>query len=98
MMEADKEINVEDIHKSLKRFGIGDYIVFVLMLLICTVVGIYFAYKDHKKQKSNKLKPRRGSEELNYLVGGRKMQTFPVAMSLVASGLSGIALLGEFKG
>lgn len=94
-MNSRTEINVDDMNKSLKQFGLADYVVFVLMLIICSVVGIYFGFKDHKKHQKNKLKSRRGSGELDYLVGGRNMQIFPVAMSLVASGLSGITLLGE---
>lgn len=97
-MITDERINVDDVHNSLKRFGFGDYVVFMFMLLICSVIGLFFAYTDHKKQdqkKNSKVEKRRGSDELEYLVGGRKMQIFPVAMSLVASGLSGIALLGE---
>lgn len=88
-------INVDDINKSLKRFGLVDYVVFAVMLLMCSLVGIYFGFQDHKKRQQRKLKTRRGSGELDYLMGGRNMQTFPVAMSLVASGLSGITLLGK---
>lgn len=94
-MNVDKEINVDDINKSLKRFGFADYAVFVFMLAMCSAVGVYFGCQDHKKHQKNKLKSRRGSDELDYLVGGRNMKTFPVAMSLVASGLSGITLLGK---
>lgn len=93
-MDPDKGISVDDINKSLKRFGLADYMVFGFMLIMCSAVGIYFGFKDHKKHQRNKLKARRGSEELDYLMGGRNMQVFPVAMSLVASGLSGITLLG----
>lgn len=94
-MTSDQEINVNDINKALKRFGFADYVVFVFMLMICSAVGIYFGWQDHKKHQKAKSKSRRGSEELDYLVGGRNMQIFPVAMSLVASGLSGITLLGK---
>lgn len=94
-MNAENGISVDDINKSLKRFGLVDYVVFAVMLMMCSLVGIYFGYEDHKKRQQRKLKSRRGSGELDYLVGGRNMQTFPVAMSLVASGLSGITLLGK---
>lgn len=93
-MDPDNGISVDDVNKSLKRFGLADYMVFGFMLIMCSAVGIYFGFKDHKKHQKNKLKARRGSEELDYLMGGRNMQVFPVAMSLVASGLSGITLLG----
>lgn len=94
-MNVDNGISVDDINKSLKRFGLVDYVVFAVMLMMCSLVGIYFGYEDHKKRQQRKLKSRRGSGELDYLVGGRNMQTFPVAMSMVASGLSGITLLGK---
>lgn len=95
-MNDSKETSVDEVSNSINRFGLMDYIVFGFMLVLCSLIGIYFGYQDHKKkQKRDKLKPRRGSDELEYLVGGRNMQTFPVAMSLVASGLSGIALLGK---
>lgn len=75
-------IDVSEISKSLQRFSWPDYLVFMLMLLSCMVIGVYFGWKDHKKFKHHRA--RRGSEALDYLVGGRKMQVFPVAMSLVA--------------
>lgn len=94
-MVTEKEMNVDDVNKLLKRFGLADYVVFLFMLLMCSLIGVYFGYTDYKKRQNNKLKTKPGSDELDYLVGGRKMKIFPVAMSLVASGLSGIALLGE---
>lgn len=78
----------------MKHFGVADYSVFIAMLLSCTVVGLYFGYEDYKKKKQMKHQ-RRGSEAMDYLVGGRNMKIFPVAMSLVASCISGIALLGN---
>lgn len=91
-----QQLNVDDISKSIKRFGKADYAVFITMLFCCSMVGLYFGYKDHQQHKKMK-KHRRGSEALDYLMGGRNMQVFPVAMSLVASFISGITLLGEFS-
>jgi sodium-coupled monocarboxylate transporter 8/12 len=85
---------VEDLRNSLKRFGAADYAVFAVLLLSCTVVGLYFGYTDYQRKKRMKHQ-RRGSEAMDYLVGGRNMKVFPVAMSLVASCISGIALLGN---
>lgn len=96
-MDSVKSSNVDDIKKSLKQFGLTDYIVFGFMLIVCSVIGIYFGLQDHKRNKKRRVKASRGSVELNYLVGGRNLEVFPVAMSLVASGLSGITLLGELK-
>lgn len=85
---------IENLRDTLKHFGTADYLVFIAMLLSCTLVGVYFGYEDYKKKKQVK-NQRRGSEAMDYLVGGRNMKIFPVAMSLVASCISGIALLGE---
>ncbi|XP_049287558.1 sodium-coupled monocarboxylate transporter 1-like [Anopheles funestus] len=85
---------IDSISRSLQRFEWPDYVVFVLMLLICIVIGIFFGYQDHQKHKRRRKQARRDSEALDYLVGGRKMQIFPVSVSLVASWISGISLLG----
>lgn len=85
---------IENLRDTLKHFGTADYFVFIAMLLSCTLVGVYFGYEDYMKKKQVK-NQRRGSEAMDYLVGGRNMKIFPVAMSLVASCISGIALLGE---
>lgn len=90
-------LSVDDTSESMKRFGTADYAVFVTMLVCCSMVGLYFGYQDHMKhRKTSKQKSsRRGSQALDYLMGGRNMQVFPVAMSLVASFVSGITLLGK---
>lgn len=94
MSENRNNDSIETFRNSLKHFGIVDYSVFTTMLLCCTIVGLYFGYEDYKKRKNVK-KQRRGSEAQDYLMGGRNMKIFPVAMSLVASCISGIALLGK---
>lgn len=71
------EENVEDITASLKQFGAIDYAVFIFMLVVCSFIGLYFGYQDHQKHKENKLKARRGSEALDYLLGGKNVQVFP---------------------
>lgn len=91
---GEHQFNVDDLSNSLKRFGTADYAVFITMLVCCSMVGLYFGYQDHMKHKKITNR-RRGSEALDYLMGGRNMQVFPVAMSLVASFVSGITLLGE---
>ncbi|XP_058984481.1 sodium-coupled monocarboxylate transporter 1 isoform X4 [Musca domestica] len=90
--------SVADLSSSLQHFGIVDYCVFVLMLIICAAIGFYFGFIEKKQkkkgQKGSATEQRRGSEALDYLVGGRKMKVFPVSLSLVASFVSGISLLG----
>ncbi|KDR14984.1 sodium-coupled monocarboxylate transporter 1-like isoform X2 [Zootermopsis nevadensis] len=74
--------SMEDVGMALRRFGLADYSVFVSMLLICAVIGVYYGFCAGKVS------------EAEYLMGGRNMQTFPVALSLIASFISGITLLG----
>ncbi|XP_036321356.1 sodium-coupled monocarboxylate transporter 1 isoform X2 [Rhagoletis pomonella] len=85
-------MNVAELSSSLQHFGLVDYLVFVLMLAACAVIGFYFGFIEKKKKSG--AEQRRGSEALDYLVGGRKMKVLPVALSLVASFVSGISLLG----
>ncbi|XP_040153640.1 sodium-coupled monocarboxylate transporter 1-like [Anopheles arabiensis] len=93
-MSSSAKLTVVEVRESLQRFGLADYIVFVASLLICVVIGVYFGWKDWSVQRKRKQNVRRGSAALNYLVGGRKMKIFPVAMSLIASFISGIAVMG----
>ncbi|XP_034940823.1 sodium-coupled monocarboxylate transporter 1-like isoform X1 [Chelonus insularis] len=73
---------VDEVSISMQTFGIIDYTVFTLMLISCGGIGIYFGF----------IKKSSGEDE--YLVGGRNMKTFPVSLSLIASFISGISLLG----
>lgn len=63
---------VADVMQHLQRFSWPDYMVFVAMLFVCILIGIYFGVT----QKS--------SSESEYLMGGRHMTVFPIALSLVA--------------
>lgn len=87
-------IDVDELNDSLRIFSFADYAVFCIMLVSCSIIGIYFGYKDHQMHK-HRLKHRRDSDAMEYLMGGRNMSVFPVAMSLVASFVSGITLLGK---
>lgn len=69
--------NLEDVSSSLKHFGVADYAVFVLMLVTCCVIGLYFGWADYVKRQSSK-NVEQGGESDNYLMGGRNMQVFPV--------------------
>ncbi|XP_003736692.3 sodium-coupled monocarboxylate transporter 1 isoform X2 [Drosophila pseudoobscura] len=103
----EEKLSVQDLSQTLQHFGVVDYLVFIAMLAVCAVIGVYFGFIE-KKQKAKKkgqlagkdgagaagVEERRGSEALDYLVGGRQMKVFPVALSLVASFVSGISLLG----
>lgn len=69
--------HVDDVMVSLQRFGWPDYVVFLLMLLSCLMIGIYFGFIEKKPKKTS-------DQADDYLVGGRKMGVFPVTMSLIA--------------
>ncbi|XP_053624569.1 sodium-coupled monocarboxylate transporter 1-like [Plodia interpunctella] len=61
-----------------------DYVVFGAMLLLSALIGVYFAFFASKKQNTT----------AEYLMGGKTMGMFPISMSLIASYISGISLLG----
>lgn len=77
------KLNVKDLHKSLQHFDWIDYVVFTFMLISCAVIGVYFGFIDkNRKRKHGVSTAKEVAQE--YLMGGRKMSTLPVAMSLVA--------------
>ncbi|XP_018331292.1 sodium-coupled monocarboxylate transporter 1-like isoform X2 [Agrilus planipennis] len=77
-----EHIGVTEIETALRRFGWADYMVFILMLTVCIGIGIYFGVYNA------------ATSSQEYLVGERAMKTVPIAMSLIASFVSGISLLG----
>ncbi|EEB11028.1 sodium/solute symporter, putative [Pediculus humanus corporis] len=78
-------LQVNELIQSLQGFGTFDYVVFVFMLISCAGIGLYYALHGNKSADA----------EIELLMGGRNMKVFPVAMSLVASFISGITLLGN---
>ncbi|XP_076239427.1 sodium-coupled monocarboxylate transporter 1 [Calliopsis andreniformis] len=69
---------------SQNSFNLIDCAVFAGMLGISAIVGVYQAYKSRKNTDAVR----------EYLVGGQNMSIFPISMSLIASYISGIAILG----
>ena len=92
------------------RFHLIDYLVFGSMLVFSASVGVYFGYFNKSKPKRKTATERQNNETftvdekattdfgsksmLEYLLGSRKLKSFPVAMSLVASYISGVTVLG----
>lgn len=60
-----------------------DYVVFAGLFVVSSGIGIFFAVKERKKTTSSQ-----------FLVGGRQMTCVPVALSLTASFMSAITVLG----
>lgn len=65
------------------RFTVWDYVVFAAMLLVSAVIGVYYAFAGGA-QKTSK----------DFLMGGRSMTAVPVALSLTASFMSAVTVLG----
>lgn len=65
-------LDVTDVGSAIRKFMWPDYLVFMSMLLICLVIGMYYGFF------------KKSTDAQDYLVGGRNMETFPVAMSLIA--------------
>lgn len=67
----------------LSRFTVADYVIFIAMLGVSAAIGVYYAISGNK-QKTTK----------DFFMGGKKMGIFPVAMSILASFMSAIPMLG----
>ncbi|KAH0616787.1 hypothetical protein JD844_028177 [Phrynosoma platyrhinos] len=68
--------------RSLGGFGVWDYLVFAAMLLISAGIGVYYAVVSGQETSKD------------FLMGGRRMTALPVALSLTASFMSAVTVLG----
>ncbi|CAD1479882.1 unnamed protein product [Heterotrigona itama] len=68
-----------------RSFDGVDCAVFAGMLAVSAIIGVYQAYKSRKNEDE---------AVREYLVGGQNMSIFPITMSLIASYISGITILG----
>ncbi|KAJ7998728.1 hypothetical protein DPEC_G00207890 [Dallia pectoralis] len=64
-------------------FSVWDYVVFVGTVLVAAGIGLFQAIRGRKSTSSDE-----------FLLGGRQMTAVPVAMSLTASFMSGITVIG----
>lgn len=60
--------------QKINYFDFIDYAVFVAMLLVSALIGVYFAFFAKIKQNTTS----------EYLMGGKTMGIFPISMSLIA--------------
>ncbi|XP_068616101.1 sodium-coupled monocarboxylate transporter 1-like, partial [Brachionichthys hirsutus] len=60
----------------------ADYVVFALMLVVSTSIGVYFSWVNRHQESAR-----------DFLTGGRRLTALPVSMSLTASFTSSIAVL-----
>lgn len=87
-----------DVVTKSSRFREWDYVMFGGMLIASAVTGIYFGYFKRKKvnEEDKTENVAFGSKSLtDYLLGSRELTVFPVAMSLIASFVSGVTILGN---
>ncbi|KAF2899872.1 hypothetical protein ILUMI_06320 [Ignelater luminosus] len=85
-MDSEADLNstfTANASQALLLFSWVDYALFSLMFGLSGIIGIYYGCFGNKQATTK-----------DYLHGGKTMKTFPVAMSLMASNLSGISLLG----
>ncbi|XP_068947409.1 sodium-coupled monocarboxylate transporter 2 [Petaurus breviceps papuanus] len=66
-----------------RNFEVWDYVIFAALFVISSGIGVFFAIKERKKVTSSE-----------FLVGGRQMTCGPVALSLTASFMSAVTVLG----
>ncbi|XP_072179405.1 sodium-coupled monocarboxylate transporter 1-like [Diadema setosum] len=65
------------------RFGVWDYVIFGLMLLISMAIGVYSALSGGRQRTADE-----------FLLGNRNMGIIPVSMSITVSFISAISVIG----
>ena len=78
MVNSDDLFTREEL---IGKFGVEEYVIFALMLLVSAAIGVFFWWKGQK-------------DNAEFLLGGKSMGTLPMTLSLVASFMSAITLLG----
>lgn len=68
---------------SVGTFQVWDYVVFACLFVVSSGIGVFFAIKERKNVSSNE-----------FLVGGRQLTCGPVALSLTASFMSAVTVIG----
>lgn len=69
---------------TVTQLGLIDYIVFGVSLSLSAAIGFYYYFASRKQQNNHE-----------YLHASKSMSVAPVAVSLMASFMSAITLLGE---
>lgn len=64
-------------------FSVWDYVVFAGLILVAAGIGLFQSFRGRKEASSDE-----------FLLGGRQMTAVPVALSLTASFMSGITVIG----
>jgi sodium-coupled monocarboxylate transporter 8/12 len=84
-VKVDDEEKCREEHPVLLYyFSWADYTVLAMMLLVSCLIGTFYGFFSKKQETSQ-----------DFLLGGSSMNTFPTAMSLAASFITAIELLGN---
>ncbi|XP_071457547.1 sodium-dependent multivitamin transporter isoform X2 [Marmota flaviventris] len=83
MSTAAPLLSTSDTSVATSTFSFVDYVVFVLLLLLSLAIGLYHAFRGWGHHTVGQL-----------LMADRKMGCFPVALSLLATFQSAVAILG----
>ena len=78
---SDVRDNLLSKEELIAKFDAGNYAVFAAMLFVSAAIGVFFWWKGQKN-----------TDEI--LMASKSMSTFPMTLSLVASFMSAITLLG----
>ncbi|TDG42422.1 hypothetical protein AWZ03_011143 [Drosophila navojoa] len=81
-MSALLNATAQTLAESHFTFNTTDYVVFTFMLSISAGIGVYFGFFAKGEDTTEE-----------YLMGGKRMKTLPIAISLVASQLSAISIM-----
>ncbi|XP_078071328.1 solute carrier family 5 member 6a [Mustelus asterias] len=68
---------------ALMRFSVVDYVIFALLLVLSSVIGLFYALSGGQQRTTQE-----------FLLAGRSMTFMPVALSLLATFQSAVAILG----
>ena len=68
------------------KFAIADYVLFAAVLVVSAGIGVYYMVREFLASKK--------ATADDVLMGGRDIGIFPIAMSLMASFMSAITVLG----
>ncbi|KAF7643450.1 hypothetical protein LDENG_00239240, partial [Lucifuga dentata] len=79
-----QELSSRDSSRSV--FSLADYMVFAAMLLVSVVIGLFQALTKKKQQREARAD--------GFFTGGRNMSAVPVGLSLCASFMSAVQVLG----
>ncbi|XP_064627909.1 sodium-coupled monocarboxylate transporter 1-like isoform X2 [Lineus longissimus] len=65
------------------RFHWADYILFVIVLIVSAAIGVYYGFTGLRQKTTSE-----------FFLGGRNMPFFPVTISILASFISAVSILG----